>query len=140
MKNLITRRQRMLRTRDVQHKQALAEAARARDAAQALEGNAERLRKVRAELFESESLTNGASFAGYRELAMRLETAGRQLDGAIYDARLKIDEKEGLRIAANREREIAERLKDRAIAALETYREMRLQATPRTVRKSMKGI
>lgn len=139
MKGLVARRNRILRARNVQHAQALAETARARDAQQALEGSAERLRQVRDELFVNAGVTSGASFSAYRELAGRLEQAGRQLDGAIYDARRTVGEKEGRQMATNREKEIAERLKDRAVQALEEQREMRLQAMPRAARMMMKG-
>ncbi|KAK0348558.1 hypothetical protein LTR94_036739, partial [Friedmanniomyces endolithicus] len=66
---------------------AVAETARARDEASALANNIERLNKVRSELFETEGMASGASFAAMQELATRLEQAGRQLDGALYDAK-----------------------------------------------------
>ena len=131
MKKLIHRRQRVLRVRHVQHAQALADAVRARDEAKSLEDNAERLRSVRQELLSTEGMTTGGSFAAHGELVMRLDNAGRQLDGAIFDAKRKVDQKEGLRLVANREREIAGRLKERAVKALEDYRELQVQALPR---------
>src|SRR3546814_4145091 len=66
-----------------------------------------------------------------QELAGRLEQAGRQLDGALYDARRKVEAKEGLSLAANRDREIAVKLKDRARADLEEWRENKLAALDR---------
>lgn len=131
MKGLLGRRQRVLRVRHVQHAQAVAETVRAQDEANSIAHNAERLHRVRSELFKSEGVSTGASFSAYRELAGRLEQAGRQLDGALYDARRKVDQKQDQRILANREREIAERLKDRARVALEDQREARLTALPR---------
>ncbi|WP_298399144.1 hypothetical protein [Sphingobium sp.] len=131
MKGLVNRRQRVLRVRHVQHAMAVAETARARDAADGIAQNIERLRKVRGELFGGEGLANGASFAAMQELATRLEQAGRQLDGALYDARRNVEAKEGLTIAANREKEIATRLKDRARADMEEWRENKLAALPR---------
>lgn len=131
MKGLVGRRQRVLRVRHVQHAMAVTETARARDEAEGLARNVERLRKVRNELFETEGMATGASFAAMQELATRLEQAGRQLDGALYDARRKVEAKEGLTLAANREKEIAARLKDRARANLEEWRENKLAALPR---------
>lgn len=131
MKGLVSRRQRLLRVRDVQHSMAVADAARARDEADGLARNIDRLNKVRRELFETEGAASGASFAAMQELATRLEQAGRQLDGALYDARRKVEAKEGVTIAANREKEIATRLKDRARADLEEWRENKLAALPR---------
>lgn len=131
MKTMLARRHRVLRARHVQHALAAAEAMRAQDEAASIASNAERLQRVRGELFRGESPSTGASLAAYRELAGRLEQAGRQLDGALYDARRKVDEKQDKRVAANREREIAERLKDRARAAMDARIETRLAALPR---------
>ena len=55
----------------------------------------------------------------------------RQLDGALYDARRNVEVKEGMTLAANREKEIASRLKDRARATLEEWQENKLAALPR---------
>lgn len=131
MKGALKTRQRILRVRHVQHAMAVADAARARDEADGIARNAERLRKVRGELFTNQGMANGASFAAMQELASRLEQAGRQLDGALYDARRKVEAKEAIGIATNRDREIAAKLKDRARATLEQWRENKLAAVPR---------
>jgi hypothetical protein len=55
MKGLVSRRQRVLRVRHVQHAMAVAETARARDEADGLARNIDRLNKVRGELFETEA-------------------------------------------------------------------------------------
>ncbi|MGC4251179.1 MAG: hypothetical protein QM605_06810 [Sphingobium sp.] len=139
MKGLVARRHRVLRVRHVQHAMAAAETARARDEAEGIALNAERLRRVRSDLFQVEGSANGASFAAMQELASRLEQAGRQLDGALYDARRKVEAKESLSLAANRDKEIATRLKDRAKADLEEWRESRLVALPRYRRMQRRG-
>lgn len=139
MKGLVSRRQRVLRVRHVQHAMAVADAAHARDAADGIANNLERLRKVRGELFETQSAASGASFAAMQELASRLEQAGRQLDGALYDARRVVEAKDGMTLAANREKEIATRLKDRARADLEEWRENRLAGLPRYRRMQRNG-
>ena len=139
MKGLVGRRQRVLRVRHVQHAMAVAETARARDEADGLARNIDRLRKVRGELFGTEGVANGASFAAMQELATRLEQAGRQLDGALYDAKRNVEVKEGMTLAANREKEIATRLKDRARANLEEWRENKLAALPRYRRMQRNG-
>ncbi|WP_443020076.1 hypothetical protein [Sphingobium sp. Cam5-1] len=118
---------------------AVAETARARDEADGIERNADRLRKVRSDLFSNPGMATGANFAAMQELAGRLEQAGRQLDGALYDARRKVEAKEGLTLAANRDREIAEKLKDRARADLEEWRETKLAALPRYRRMQRTG-
>jgi hypothetical protein len=139
VKGLVGRRQRVLRVRHVQHAMAVAETARARDEASALANNIDRLNKVRSELFETEGMASGASFAAMQELATRLEQAGRQLDGALYDAKRNVEAKEGMTLAANREKEIATRLKDRARANLEEWRENKLAALPRYRRMQRTG-
>lgn len=139
MKGLVDRRQRILRVRHVQHAMAAVETARAKDEADGIARNAERLRRVRGDLFISNGEEIGATFASMQELASRLEQAGRQLDGALYDARRKVEAKEGLTLAANREREIAARLKDRAHADLEEWRENKLAVLPRYRRMQRTG-
>ena len=139
MKGALKTRQRVLRVRHVQHAMAVAETARARDEADGIERNAERLRRVRGDLFSNPGMATGANFAAMQELAGRLEQAGRQLDGALYDARRKVEMKEGLTLMANRDREIAEKLKDRARADLEEWRENKLAALPRYRRMQRTG-
>jgi HPt (histidine-containing phosphotransfer) domain-containing protein len=139
VKGLVARRQRVLRVRHVQHAMAAAETARARDEAEGIAHNAERLRRVRSDLFQTEGAANGASFAAMQELAGRLEQAGRQLDGALYDARRKVEVKENLSLSANRDKEIATRLKDRARADLDEWRENRLAALPSYRRMQRRG-
>ena len=139
MKGALKTRQRVLRVRHVQHAMAVAETARAQDEADGIERNADRLRKVRSDLFSDPGMAIGANFAAMQELAGRLEQAGRQLDGALYDARRKVEAKEGLSLVANRDREIAEKLKDRAHANLEEWRENKLAALPRYRRMQRTG-
>lgn len=139
MSRLISSRKRLLRVRDVQHSQAVAAVVSARDEAAHIENNARRIAKVRSELFGEAGITTGANLATQRELAGRLERAGRQLDGALYDANLRIDARDAERIVADRDREIAERLKDKAQAAREAQREKRLNALPSYRRMQMKG-
>lgn len=131
MNGALRTRQRILRVRHVQHAMAVAETARAREEAETIARNADRLQKVRGELFANQGMANGASFAAMQELASRLEQAGRQLDGALYDARRKVEAKEAVGMATNRDREIALKLKDRARADLEEWRENKLAALPR---------
>lgn len=139
MSRLITSRKRLLRVRDVQHNQAVGALMQARDEASQIEDNARRIAKVREELFGAEGITNGAILASRRELGVRLERAGRQLDGALYDANRRIDQRDAERIVADRDREIAERLKDKAQAAREAQREARLAALPSYRRMQNKG-
>ena len=139
MNGALKTRQRILRVRHVQHAMAVAETARAQDEADGIERNADRLRKVRSDLFSNPGMATGANFAAMQELAGRLEQAGRQLDGALYDARRKVEVKEGLSQVANRDREIAEKLKDRARADLEEWRENKLAALPRYRRMQRTG-
>ncbi|HEX7873703.1 MAG TPA: hypothetical protein VF475_12370 [Sphingobium sp.] len=139
MSRLVAKRGRLLRVRHVQHLLAIAETSKARDEAANIEMNAERLAMMRGELFSGDGMVNGATLSAQRELAARLEQAGRQLDGALYDAKRKIEQKEALAIAADREREIAERLKDKARRAADDRLEARIAAIPQFKRMQMKG-
>jgi len=138
MSRLIASRKRLLRVRHVQHSQAAAALMRARDEVSQIADNATRVARVRAELFNGD-VGHGALLAARRELAARLERAGRQLDGALYDAERRADQRDVERIHADREREIAERLKDKAHAAREAQREARLAALPRYRRMQNRG-
>jgi len=140
MKRLLASRKRLLRVRDVQHNRAVMALSQARDEASQISNNARRLAEVREEMYGKNGLTSGAHLASKRELAGRLERAGRQLDGALYDARRRIDERDAERMLADRDREIAERLKDKANAAREAQREARLAALPRYRRMRNKGM
>ncbi|MCH4150387.1 MAG: hypothetical protein LKF30_00330 [Sphingobium sp.] len=127
---LVSRRQRLVRVREVQHAMAVADTVRAQDEANSIENNARRLERVRADLFKSDSNILGGSFAAYREMADRLERAGRQLEGALYDARKTIDLRQEQQVVASREKEIAERLREQAAARVEAQREARIAAVP----------
>lgn len=127
---LVSRRQRLVRVREVQHAMAVAETVRAQDEANSIENNARRLERVRSELFKSDSKILGGNFAAYREMADRLERAGKQLEGALYDARKVIDHKQEQQVMASREKEIAERLREQAAERTEAKREARIAAVP----------
>ncbi|MBK5264896.1 MAG: hypothetical protein JJE34_06640 [Alphaproteobacteria bacterium] len=139
MRRLIAKRERIVRARRVQHVLASVKTTRAQNEALALEDNAQRVRSVRAELFDVGKITSGAALASHRELAGRLEQAGRQLDGAIYDAHKRVEQREGERQLANRDQEIAERLKEKAARAAAEQMEARLQSLPRRNRSVLLG-
>ncbi len=139
MSRLVKKRARLLKVRHVQHMLAVAETSRARDEAAHIENNAGRLARMRGELFDALGSTDGATLSAQRELASRLEQAGRQLDGALYDANRRIEQKQAQAIAADREREIAERLKDKARRAADDQIEARIAAIPHYRRMQMKG-
>ena len=139
MKRVIAKRERVVRARRVQHLLASVETARARNETLALQDNAQRVRNVRAELFATNEVTLGAQLASHRELAGRLEQAGRQLDGAIYDAQRRVEQREVELQLANRDKEIAERLKEKAARALAEQMEARLHSLPRHKRSALLG-
>jgi len=130
-RKLIARRKRLVRVREAQHAMAVADTVRAEEQVSSLSNNVRRLERVRSELFEDRSMQLGGSLAAARELATRLEQAGRQLDGALYDARKIVVQKQHRQTETNREKEIALRLEDRAQRANEQALEARLAAIPR---------
>ena len=140
MSRLIAARKRLVRVRDVQHSQAVVALTRAQDEASQIATNVRRIAQVREELYGHAGRVTGGALAAQRELASRLEQAGRQLDGALYDAHRRIDARDAERVVADREREIAERLKDKARAAREAQREARLAAQPRVRRMHNRGL
>lgn len=127
----VNRRQRLVRVREAQHMMAVAETVRAQEQADGIARNAERLRKVRQELFADGSAQLGGGFAAMRELADRLEQAGRQLEGALYDARRTVERRQDRQMETNRDKEIALRLKERAVQDSERELEARIAAIPR---------
>lgn len=127
---LVARRQRLVRVRHVQHAQAVAETVRAQNEADNIAHNAQRIARVRDELFKNDSNLMGGTFAAYREMADRLDRAGKQLEGALYDARKVIDYKQEQQVEASREKEVAERLREQASARVEAAREARIAAIP----------
>lgn len=139
MSRLVARRNRLVRVRHVQHMLAVADTLAAQQEVDAIARNADRLARVRSDLFANPGLSSGGSFGAYRELADRLEQAGRQLDGALYDARARARAKADARMSANREKEIVERLRDRALAQAEDHREARIAAIPAYRKMQPKG-
>jgi len=137
---LLNRRKRLVRVRQAQHAMAVAETLEAKEQVRALNDNAQRLAQVRAELFKTDSTQLGGNFAAYREMADRLERAGKQLEGAIYDANRKVEDKQGLQLEANRDKEIAQRLKERTVAEVEEQREARIVAIPRARNLPLRGL
>lgn len=135
---LLARRQRLVRVRHAQHALAVAETLRAQEEANAITRNAQRVARVRSELFAADPVQLGATFAAHRELADRLERAGKQLEGALYDANRAIDHRQEKQVEASREKEIAQRLRERTFADIEAEREARIAAIPRS-RLALRG-
>lgn len=127
----VDRRQRLVRVREAQHRMAVAETLLAQERADGIADNARRLARVRAEMFAGGGAQLGGGFAAMRELADRLEQAGRQLEGALYDARKVVAAKQDRQVETNRDKEIALRLKERAVQDSEREQEARLAAIPR---------
>ncbi|MGE4431722.1 MAG: hypothetical protein AB7E05_13375 [Sphingobium sp.] len=130
-RKLVGRRQRLVRVREAQHAMAVADRLRAEEQVSSIANNVQRISRVRDELFEDQSARLGGSFAAARELATRLEQAGRQLDGALYDARKLAVQKQDRQTETNREKEIALRLQERAHRDNEREVEARIAAIPR---------
>jgi len=127
----VDRRQRLVRVREAQHRMAVAETLLAQERADGIADNARRLARVRAEMFAEGGAQLGGGFAAMRELADRLEQAGRQLEGALYDARKVVAARQDRQVETNRDKEIALRLKERAVQDSEREQEARLAAIPR---------
>jgi hypothetical protein len=131
MKALAQRRARITRVREVQHLQAVNEAATAEGKVVQLEGNAAKLAALRTSLSSAPGLTSGAALGGSGELGLRLDTVRDGLASAIGAARsvalARADDRRNADIA----RESAERLQNRAVADLQRLIEDRMMANIR---------
>ena len=137
MKALADRRARVARVRRVQHLQAVSAAAVAEGRLLHLQGNADRLAAMRASLAQDLGTTSGAALGSIGELAVRLDAARVGLGTAIDSAQQVVDLRAAERLGAHIAREGAERLQDRAVAALQDLIEERMAAS--FVARSPKG-
>lgn len=113
----LRQRARIVRVRRVQHDLAAAAAARASAELKALEHSEERLGQLRQGLGADQGQVFGAALASLGELAMRLDTAREGLGRTINGARVQVAAREGVRLAARRDQESAEKLEEKAAAA-----------------------
>ena len=139
IKQKATKRARVARVRRIQHTQAAATAAHAENQAATLETSARRLAQLRFSLRLSEGLSNGAAIANLGELAMRLDDARHGLTDAIASARANADHKAELRLDARRRQESANKLEERAAAALAEFLENNALSTPRRKKRPILG-
>jgi len=141
MKALAERRARITRVRQVQHLQAMSEAATAEAKVSQLEGNAARLAALRMSLSMVPGLTNGAALGNASELACRLDQVRSGLADAIGAARIAAAARAGERLQADIARESAQRLETRAVVELQQMIEDRMLANirPRLVREARNG-
>jgi len=131
VKDVLKRRERVVRVRRVQHLQAQAVVAQAENRLATLESNSERLHRLRESLALSPGMLSGATLANAAEMAMRLDGARAGLTDAIVGAKAAVDKYAALRLEARIRQESAERLGERAARALEAYRERRVTAAGR---------
>lgn len=129
MKQLLKRRARLVRVRNVQHLQASAAAAQAETRVATLEGNAARLVSLRGSLTPETGTLFAAALSNAGELSMRLETARHGMTDAIAAARAQAERLTAMRLEARVRQESAEKLGGQAQAAYVEWRERRT-ATP----------
>ena len=130
---MVRQRARIVRVRRVQHDLAAAASAKATAQLKALEHSEERLGLLRQGLGAGQGELTGAALASIGELAMRLDKAREGLGRSITGARVQGATREGVRIAARRDQESAEKLEQRAAAAARRAAE-RKRAAPRPPR------
>lgn len=128
MKALVRRRQRVARVRRVQHLQASAIAAQAEGKAVSLQLSADRLAQLRGSLDLAPGAVSGAALSNAGELAMRLDAVRDGLTDAIVSARVSAARFAALRLEARIRQESAEKLGERASAALDQQRERQAPA------------
>jgi hypothetical protein len=125
----IRQRARIVRVRRVQHDLAAAAAAKATAELRALENSEERLKQIRHGLGAGEGQLFGSALASLGELAMRLDQAREGLGRSITGAKVQVATREGVRLAARRDQESAEKLEERAVAAARRADERKRSAT-----------
>jgi hypothetical protein len=131
MKALANRRARITRVREVQHLQAVSEAAAAEGKVVQLEGNAARLAALRMSLTLAPGMTSGATLGNAGEMGLRLDTVRHGLSDAIGAAKAVALARINDRRDADIRRESAERLENRAVAELQRMIEDRMAANIR---------
>lgn len=131
MKALAERRARITRVREVQHLQAVSDAAAADGKVAQLEGNAAKLAAMRMSLSMVPGITNGASLGNSGEMGLRLDTVRHGLTDAIGAAKAVAFARAQDRTQADIRRESAERLENRAVAELQHMIEERMMANIR---------
>ncbi len=117
MKSLVKQRDRIARVRHLQHNLAAGAAAAAGAKVQSLELNAARLSQMRVELGQAPGETSGAALARAGELALRIDQARHGLVRTIDGAKAIAARREAERLAARRDQESAEKLKEAAQSA-----------------------
>jgi hypothetical protein len=131
MKALAERRARITRVREVQHLQAVSEAATANGKVVQLEGNAAKLAALRMSLSLTPGITSGANLGNAGEMGLRLDTVRHGLTDAIGAAKAVALARAKDRTDADIRRESAERLENRAVAELQQLIEERMMANIR---------
>lgn len=129
----LRQRARIVRVRRVQHDLAAAAAAKASAELKTLQQSEEKLRLIRDGLGTDRGQLSGAALASLGELAMRLDKARHGLERTIDGVRVQVAAREGIRLAARRDQESAERLEEKAQAAARRTAE-RKTSVPRAPR------
>ena len=117
MKSARAQRVRIARVRKIQHDLAAARAAVANEQVRSLESSADQLARIRESMAADQGHTNGSALAGLGELALRLDVARDTLGKSLLNARAVAGTREGERLAAYRDQESAERLREWATEA-----------------------
>lgn len=110
-------RARIARVRRLQHDRAAARAAIAQEQVVSLEASEQQLKRIREGIVADHGHTSGAALAGMGELALRLDVARDGLGKSLLNARAVAGTREVERLAAYRDQESAEKLKERAAVA-----------------------
>lgn len=131
MTALLRQRARIVRVRRIQHNGAATAAADAAGRVQLIEGNRERLSRMRGELRPAEGPMLGAALARMSELAMRLDDARFGLGVSLDAARAAAAAKERARLTARRDQEGAEKLQQAAAVAANDLIERRQRLVAR---------
>lgn len=141
MKALVKKRARITRVRAAQHLLAVSVAASAEAQVLSLESNAAKLASLRDSLTLPTGPSSGAVLQNRGALAQRLDHARHGLNDAILSAKATAEQKVAERLEARQRQESAAKLDARAVQALQSWTEARMNAAfrPKTSRNSEQG-
>lgn len=140
MRKALNDKRRILAMRNTQLSIATGESSSARHAEGSLEDKRRKLQELAINMHAAGTLcSTGRSLHAQMELAQRLRAAGESMVGAIDHARQRTAQAERQRIAVYQDREIADRLTDRAARALDVELDRKAASQPQHRRRQMEG-
>ncbi|GFZ96282.1 MAG: hypothetical protein COW16_13450 [Sphingomonadales bacterium CG12_big_fil_rev_8_21_14_0_65_65_10] len=140
MRKALNDKRRILAMRNTQLSIATGEISSARHAEDSLEEKRRKLQELAITMHAAGTqCSTGRTLHAQMELAQRLRSASESMVGAIDHARQRTAQAERQRIAAYQDREIADRLTDRAARELDQHLDRKIASQPQHRRRQLEG-